>query len=108
MTSISAEAEKYNEGGNADQFDVCGSATVVDITGSGDAVAGQFYFPNADLDIAGSGLFYVAIVAKSITKTGSGDICYPSDYEGPPGGGGGSTPINPPTREDWKEIIVSD
>jgi len=99
---------KYNEGGKADQFDVCGSATVVDITGSGDAVAGQFYFPNADLDIAGSGMIYLAIVAKSITKTGSGDICYPSDYEGPPGGVGGSTTLNPPSRKDWKEIIVSD
>ena len=99
---------KYNEGGKANQFDVCGSATVVDITGSGDAVAGQFYFPNADLDIAGSGMIYLAIVAKSITKTGSGDICYPSDYEGPPGGVGGSTTLNPPSRKDWKEIIVSD
>jgi hypothetical protein len=97
---------KYNEGGKADQFNVFGSATTVDITGSGDAVAGEFYFPNGDIDIAGSGIFYLAIVGKSITKTGSGDICYPADYEGPPGGGGGGIPTSPPEREDWKEIIA--
>lgn len=98
---------KFNEDGNALQFDVVSPATSVDISGSGDAVAGCFYFPNAYIDISGSGIMYMAIIAKGFNKSGSGKFCYPTDYEGPPGGGGpsGSTPANPPERDDWKEII---
>ncbi len=99
---------KFNENGDALQLDVVSPATSVDISGSGDAVAGCFYFPNAYIDISGSGIMYMAIIAKGLNKTGSGKFCYPTTYEGPPGGSGGSTPAPPAERLDWKEIIVTE
>ncbi len=103
----------FNVGGGSDQIDVVCTGTTVDIGGSADGTAGCFYAPNADMVIEGDGWIYAAIIANSVTIGGSRSICYPFPYQGPNGGAGGGsaggeTPINPPTREDWKEIIVSD
>jgi len=103
----------FNVGGDSNQFDVVCTGTTVDIGGSADGTAGCFYAPNADMVIEGDGWIYAAIIANSVTIGGSRSICYPFPYQGPNGGAGGGgdggeTPINPPSREDWKEIIVSD
>jgi len=103
----------FNVGGGSDQFDVVCTGTIIDIGGSADGTAGSFYAPNADMVIEGDGWIYAAIIANSVTIGGSRSICYPFPYQGPNGGAGGGgggeeTPINPPSREDWKEIIVSD
>ncbi len=100
----------FNVGGGANQFDVVCTGTTVDIGGSVNGTAGSFYAPNADMIIEGDGWIYAAIVAKSITIGGSRSICYPVSYQGPNGGvggdqGSGGTPINPPSREDWKETV---
>ena len=103
----------FNVGGDSNQFDVVCTGTTVDIGGSADGTAGCFYAPNADMVIEGDGWIYAAIIANSVTIGGSRSICYPFPYQGPNGGAGGGgdggeTPINPPSREDWREIIVSD
>ncbi len=103
----------FNVGGGADQFDVVTTGTTVNIGGSADGTAGCFYAPNANMLIEGDGWIYAAIIANSVEIGGSRSICYPFPYNGPNGGAGGgggsgSTTINPPSRKDWKEIIVSD
>ncbi|MDP8215072.1 MAG: hypothetical protein RAO92_04100 [Candidatus Euphemobacter frigidus] len=104
----------FNVGGSSSQFDVVCTGTTVNIGGSADGTAGSVYAPNANIVIEGAGWIYAAIIANSVEIGGSRSICYPLNYQGPnggaggSGGGGGGTPINPPSREDWKEIIISD
>jgi len=56
----------------------------VEITGSGNMLSGTMYFPNADLDFAGSGNIsgVAQLIAKSIDMTGSGDITLTYDTGG--------------------------
>ena len=105
----------FNVGGGANQFDAVCTGSTINIGGSADGTAFSIYAPNADIVIAGNGWIYAAIIANSIEIGGSRSICYPMTYTGPNGGlggdqgvGAGGTPVNPPEREDWKEIIVSD
>ncbi|MDP8215071.1 MAG: hypothetical protein RAO92_04105 [Candidatus Euphemobacter frigidus] len=111
-------ASNFNVGGSSNQFDVVCTGPTIDIGGSANGTAGSFYAPNADMVIEGAGWIYAAIIANSVEIGGSRSICYPLNYQGPNGGAGGGggggdggdggTPVNPPSREDWKEIIVSD
>lgn len=94
----------FNSGGHAENLDVVSPGSTFSITGSGDPVAGCFYVPNADVTITGSGTICTAIIAKSLTITGSGDIVYPTNYTGPRGGSGPSQPARPHERVDWQEV----
>jgi hypothetical protein len=94
----------FNKGGHAMQLDVVSPGSTFNITGSGDSLAGCFYVPNAAVDISGSGNICTAIIAKSITNTGSGDHLYPTTYEGPRGGSGVPVPARPHERVDWREL----
>lgn len=105
----------FNVGGGSDQLDVVCTGLTVKIGGSAAGTALSLYAPNADIVITGSGWIYAAIIANSIEIGGSRSICYPIIYNGPNGGlggdqgvGPGTAPVNPPEREDWQEVIVSD
>lgn len=105
----------FNVGGSSNQFDVVCTGPTINLGGSAAGTAFNMYAPNADMVIAGDGWIYAAIIANSVEIGGSRSICYPMTYNGPNGGlggdqgvGPGGTPVNPPAREDWKEIIISD
>ncbi len=111
--TIKFEGESdFNVGGSPEQLDVVCTGPIVDIGGSADGTAGSFYAPNADLVIGGSGWIYAALIANSIEISGSRSICYPVNYRGPNNGAGGdygpgAPDLDPPEREDWKEIIFT-
>ncbi|HOO76358.1 MAG TPA: hypothetical protein PLI51_09920 [bacterium] len=109
----SGEAD-FNVGGKANAFDLITLGSSLDLEGSADGTAGQFYAPLADVHIDGDGWLFGSVIAKSVVLEGSRFVCYPSDYLGPNGGlggglgeGEGEDPANPAQRQNWKEIISS-